>query len=593
MLQLKYSLFKPCKPLKVINQGLQKQRRMIIFISEFQILKAASMKKLLPVCLLVIFSLNSFCQHSQLSFSDDFKIAEKEYKNQTVTHSIYHNNSFYTATNSGIGGNYKWAFTKLYDLNFAITISKFDRSMNEIKKFELQNGEKVFGPLEPELFLLNNKLCLAYFQSDNNKSSFSLYLTLVDDNDLITKETKKICTIQQENVGIFKMESVVKSGLVYIAASSDNTKALIVCKASPNTVQAFVIDNNLNLIHQSKVHTAATEFNIPSAVLTNDGLECFVLKSKDETRAVCINPEGRKIETRLNASGNLSPYQTTASLSRDGKNIFICSTTTLSGDNDMNCNGLLLSQLDCNTLRLSKPLAYEFPPEVLEALSLKGGGGKHKKEYFIYNFTPNVMELDNGNIVVLGSPENESTSSSMKMSMDMNNNMQWRDVATSTLEVGPVIAFFPDKNGKTFEYAAIPRKINFSRSAQSGTGAIKLVQAPGISHSYASFIATAIGDEIVILYDDDENNVNKGDLEKLVTARTPGNLVLAEAEINSNKKLQYRKQIGENLKGHYTYFLGNVIPTSSSSIIFPVGKEGVNFNARKMFYSNWCFMDIK
>jgi hypothetical protein len=201
--------------------------------------------------------------------------------------------------------------------------------------------------------------------------------------------------------------------------------------------------------------------------------------------------------------------------------------------------------------------------------------------------------LDNGNLVILGSPENESTSSTTKMSLDMNNNMQWREVATSTLEVGPVIAFFPDKQGKTFEYAAIPRKIDFSRSAQSGTGAIKIVQAPGISHSYSSFIAAPIDNEIVILYDDDENNLRKGDLEKLVTAHTPGNLVLAEAEVNSDKKLQYRKQIGENLKGNYTYFLGNSIPTSSSSIIFPVAKEGSNFNARKIFYSNWCFLDIK
>lgn len=551
------------------------------------------MRKFLPACLLSIFSLNSFCQHSQLNLSNNFKIAEKEYKNQTVTHSIYHNNSFYTATNSGIGSNYKWAFTKLYDMKFAVTISKFDRDMNEIKKFELENGEKIFGPFEPELILLKNKLCLAYFQNDNTQSSFSLYLALVNENDLTIKETKKICTIQQKNVGLFRIVEVLQAGLVYITNSSDNTKIFIACKAAPNTIQTFVIDNDLNIVHQTTLHTTATEFDISSAVLTNDDVECLILRSKDETRVVSINADGKKTETRLKASGNLFPYQTTAILSKDSKRIYICSTTTLAGDNNQNCTGLLLSTLDCNTLKLSKALVYEFSPEFLENISQKGGGDKKRKEYFIYNFTPNLMELDNGNIVILGSPENESSSSSMKMSVDMNNNTQWRNVATSTLKVGPIIAFFPDKNGKTFEYAAIPRKINFSKSAQSGTGAIKLVQTPGISHSYSSFIATAIGDEIVILYDDDENNLTKGDLEKLVTAHKPGNLVLTEAEINKDKKLQYRKQIGENLKGNYTYFLGNVIPTSSPSIIFPIGKEGLNFNARKIFYSNWCFLDIK
>ena len=59
------------------------------------------MKKILLVSSLCLFTLNSFCQHSQVTLSEDFKIAEKEYKDQTITHSVYHNNSFYTATNSG------------------------------------------------------------------------------------------------------------------------------------------------------------------------------------------------------------------------------------------------------------------------------------------------------------------------------------------------------------------------------------------------------------------------------------------------------------------------------------------------------------
>src|SRR6187401_93808 len=94
-------------------------------------LKVLLMKKLLSVSLFGLFSFISFGQHSQLSLSEDFKIAEKEYKDQTVAHSIFYNNSFYTATNSGIGSNYKWAFTKLYDLKYAVTISKFDRNMNK------------------------------------------------------------------------------------------------------------------------------------------------------------------------------------------------------------------------------------------------------------------------------------------------------------------------------------------------------------------------------------------------------------------------------------------------------------------------------
>ena len=547
------------------------------------------MKNILLVSSLCLFTLNSFCQHSQVTLSEDFKIAEKEYKDQTVTHSVYHNNSFYTATNSGIGNNYKWAFTKLYDLKYAVTISKFDKNMNKIKDLELENGEKLFGPLEPELIILNNKLCLVYFQSDN-KTSFNLYLALVDETNLTLKQSKKICTLQQENVGIFKLESVLNAGLVFFTNSGDNMKTLVACNASPNTIQTFVIDNDLNILKQTVLHTNTSGFTISSAVLTNDKMECLVLASDQETKIVCNSTDGKKSEMRLSQSGNFIPYATKASSSKDGKSIYIYSTSALPGNNDKNCNGLLLSQLDCSTLKLSKPLSYEFSPEVIERICQKGGGTKHKKEYFMYNFIPNLLELDNGDLVIMGSAEQTSTSTSTS-APNMNN--QTHMVSITTLEVGPVMAFFLNKTGKTFDYVLIPRALSSSRGASSGSGAIQIVQAPGISHAYSNFTTTTLGDEIVVIYNDGEDNLKRGEDEKIAETHSTKNLVLAEALINKDKKLEYRKQIGKNASGNYTYFLGNTVPTSSSLIIFPLAKEGVGFNARKTFYSNWCFLDIK
>ena len=142
------------------------------------------MIRLLFLGIISLLSFNSFCQRSHLNVSEDFKISENDdYKDQTVANAVFHNNSFYSATNSGIGGNSKWLFTKLYDLKYAITITSFDKNMQKIGENKLENGNKMFGPLQPKLLLINNKLCLAYFQNDNN-SSFNLYLALVDDETL-------------------------------------------------------------------------------------------------------------------------------------------------------------------------------------------------------------------------------------------------------------------------------------------------------------------------------------------------------------------------------------------------------------------------
>lgn len=550
--------------------------------------KIAAMKKSVPALLLMFFSLSCFCQHARLRISDDFNVSENGRKDQTVSHSVYHDNYFFTCANSGIGGNYKWAFTKLYDLKFAITISKFDEKMNQVKTFDLENGEKEFGPLEPRLLLINNNLYLAYFKSDN-KSSFDLYLATVDENSLAIKQTKKICNIQQENVGLFKLESIINAGIVYFANSPDKQKMLIACRATANSLQTFVVDNELNILKQTAIHTSTTGFDISSALITNENLEFLVLTSREETKIIANAADGKKTETKLNSYGSLVPYNTGASLSENGKSIYIYSTSALTDREEKNCNGLLLWRLDGTTLELSRPLTYEFTPDMIEAICKKGGGSKHKREYYLYNFRPELIELDNGNMVIMGCPQQMSISTNMS-APNMNN--QSHAVSTTTFNIGPVMAFFLNKSGKKVDYTIIPRNIILSKMASSGSGAIQIVSSPGISRSYSNFVAADLGDEIAIIYNDDEANLKRGEDDKVAEAHSPKNLVLVEALIDKDKKMEYRKQLGENVSGRYTYFLGNEVPSSSASIIFPIAREGNNFNARKTFYSNWCFLDV-
>jgi hypothetical protein len=293
---------------------------------------------------------------------------------------------------------------------------------------------------------------------------------------------------------------------------------------------------------------------------------------------------------RLNPAANLTPYNTRASLSNDGKSIWVYSTSALMDREDKSCNGFIISQLDCSTLRLSKSQAYEFSPEFLESVYNRGAGFKHKKEFFLHNFMPRLIELDNGTLALLGSPEYISVSTSQS-APNMNN--QTHMVSTTTAETGPVFAFFPNKNGRTFDYALVPRNLSFSMGQSSGSGAIQVVSAPNFSTSYAGYTAAKSGDAIVIIYNDGKKNMAKGDNEKIVETSSPKDIVLAEALVNKDKKLEYRKEIDNSTSSRYTYYLGNTIPTSSSSIIFPIGKQGLGFNARKTYYTNWCYVDLK
>ncbi|HSB92405.1 MAG TPA: hypothetical protein VLC28_04775, partial [Flavitalea sp.] len=413
-----------------------------------------------------------------------------------------------------------------------------------------------------------------------------------DETNLSLKGPKKICTIQQENVGIFKIEKVIEAGLAYFSISADNTKMLVVSKSSANLLQTFILDNALDVVKQGSLPVKFTEYTIPSAVLTPDNKICLILKADKETAILCANADGKKVEVKYNSVGNQTPYFTRAKLSKDGNSIYIYSTSIPTDQVEKEeqwCNGFLISQLDCHTLKISKPLSYEFTPEMIQNISQKGGGIKHKREYLMYTFDPELHELSDGTVSLVGSPETTTVSTS---SSAPNSRGESRLTTRTTLTVGPVVAFYPAKNGRAFEYVIIPRRINLVKGASSGSGAVKIVQSQTVSHSSAGFISSVIGDEMVILYNDNLKNIALAEDQKPVTADGNGDLELVEAVISKDKKLAYRKLISETQKKRYTYFLGNSIPSSSSSIIFPLGKEGIAFNARDIFFTNWCFITM-
>lgn len=276
------------------------------------------MKYSLLIALFFTVYLKAECQRSRLTISNDFKVTEKPYQDETISNAVYQNNFFYTVTNSRFSAK-KWLFTKLYDLTYSMTVSKYDRNMNLVKEYAIANGEKQYGPLVPQLVLVNNKVALAYFQPGEDKSSFSFYLALVDEDDLSLKNPQKFCTIKQDNVGITKAEGVMNANLVSFAYSPDKTKTLVIGLTNANLVQTYVIDNELRILKQSDLRTATSGFTIASAAISNDNNECIVLDADEGTKIVANSADKRKSEMKLNAGGNLKPYFTKAISSKEDR----------------------------------------------------------------------------------------------------------------------------------------------------------------------------------------------------------------------------------------------------------------------------------
>jgi hypothetical protein len=325
-------------------------------------------------------------------------------------------------------------------------------------------------------------------------------------------------------------------------------------------------------------------------LLTNDGNAVFVLHSEQGYSIMALRPDLTKLNINFKAVGNLNPHNTRCKLSNDGKSVFVFATCTVTGGEDSWCNGILVGKLDLATLTMSKATPYEFSPDLIQAVAEKGGGLHHKKDYFIYNFTPQLLESANGDIAIVGSPEDISSDFS-KSAPNMNN--QTHTIATTTVTAGPILAFFPDKSGKSMSQLVIPRQIMLSKYAQSGSGAIQIVQAPWTSASSAGVVSRMAGNDIVVLYNDNIENINRSLDAKVEVSKYASDLELAEAVITTDHKLGYRKVLGQADKKRTTFYLGNTIPTTTGGVVFPIAKEGQGFDARKTFFTNWCFVDIK
>lgn len=166
-------------------------------------------------------------------------------------------------------------------------------------------------------------------------------------------------------------------------------------------------------------------------------------------------------------------------------------------------------------------------------------------------------------------------------------------IASTTLNVGPVFLLFPDVKGKTFGQVVIPRQIVLEESNSSGSGAIQMVQSPSVSSIPAGFIAKPLGGDIVIIYADNPTNLSESVGEKVRASKKAGDLELAEALVNKDRKLEYRRLVSRTDQGRATFYLGDAVPSNNADIVFPIGKQNEGFTGTKTIFSNWCFLEIK
>ncbi len=552
---------------------------------------------MLPLLLLLTFK--NYSQSFKVSYSDKFKIVEKFNRNKIFKNDVFLNNKIYSAVNSEVGGGGKWLFTKLFDASFSLQINMFDENMNLLKQVDIEDGNKNFAPVDPVLINFDGTLLIAYYKPFEKKT-FDLYISIVNPETLSLSKPIKIMSIPVENVGLGRLEEVLGILQIKFELSPDKSKLLLIGMLKENETGIFVLDKQLNIERQTNVQLSGSKYYLSSGIISNSDFVCLAFNSKEDGNLVLtVSSNGKKAESKINELENelLIANQLQLKLSKDQKTVYIFSTASLiKGDNKYS-HGIVFSALDTLNMKVPKPKLYEFTHEFEQEMYEKGGAEKDRKNFRVFNFKPRLFELNNGNIIICGSPEitviNRSEDLfSPSLSFGKMTTTSKSSVTTN-YKVGSIVSFLINKKNNEFNYSVIPRDISTSRSDERRGDGVVVMQNPRVSHNFSGFYFVELNDRIVFVYDDYIKNIEQDLTGKTKTTERQVNYALAEAAIDNTGKIIYRKKLADDPEGDYTFYLSESIIGNNNSYLIPIGRQGKGFNSLREFYNQWCRIELK
>ncbi len=531
------------------------------------------MKKIVLLSLAVCLFTSSYSQLFKASLSEEFKITEKIGKNHVVSNAVSFKGSFYSIYMEKSTGASKWLFTKIYDIRNALEISKYDRNMKLKTEVNVEKGAKNFAILEPELIHFNDQLLVGYFKP-YKKESFDYYISIVDTNTLAFSSTVKLFSLPVKNVGILRAGDFETESPVRYSLSPDKQRMLFAAVLDGTSVNVQVLGHSLQTERQYTVPIGGTgKYKATKAIFNDEGHIVLSLYNDGEDRKLLtINPAGKSTLHPLN---NLVPgkypYPLECTLSRDQQTVYLYAAVNNNKKDDLYCHGIFLLPFDLKQNKRQPSINYPFTQEFMTALVGKGAV-KSANILYVFTFTPQLTELDNGELVLTGTPvlrHSETTQSGNGKSTNWN-----------VFEAGSVLSFFIDKTSGKCTPSFVPRYIylNMPNALSSPFSRVHIVRKPA---------------SIAIVYMDYEKNVNQPLDKPVYTSNSPNGLVLAEAEVMNTATVTNRRQLGQNMEGNYTYYMNLAVTEPGQDfLLIPIGKQGLNFNALRDFYTHWCTVEL-
>lgn len=442
-----------------------------------------------------IFSLTAFSQKYSVSPLAEFKGKSNDNKSDV----IYYKGKIYSID---ISSRKQLAYTaNLEKTNFSVSLVQYDGKGTLLKEVKLDEGEDGFGPIIPQYSILNNILYLQYF-TYNKDAGLAMHLSPVNEQTAKAELSDPIITINQKNIGLFKLMKFVNDYNIESNISPDgNRMAFVFTTGLTNMYSYAVVDKNMQVIYAGNGEVA-DEKNVivGNVVVTNAGdfyaaMGNKVMESKNhylvqgkeaskQVKSIEIPQVGIRIQTAAVVLGISASAVNIIGVSGEEKSPLIST--------------MYSAPVSTQTLVVGKLKLQEIPAELIKQFDKEGYAGK--KGLFPYAKFK-AYTLTDGTSVLLGDATR----------------IQFLENRTLTFKGNALLGLF-------------------SPTGNIGIGYISKRESYGSSFYNAFYVHNA-GDKLHIVYTDSPENLAKplgeGKLESFYSKRA-NNLVVASIAGNGS-----------------------------------------------------------
>ena len=257
------------------------------------------MKKIILIVILVFTVTNIFAQE----FSTEFKESKSfKVKDGYIFTAI--NDNFFSVEYD-MPGEAHSPFATLKKLRHSITVTKFDNKMKKVKTLEVENGKKVFGPLDSRHLVFNKMIYILNYRFEL-KDSVRAYLTEIDPESLEEKRSIYLYSYFQVNTSLALANTIwdknkstedVKSGEFYdgggnnfryesktfFSISPDKSKLLIVQKSNNREdIYTITVDTNMNVSNLTTIKKPLNENYFIKSVSVDNQENRFIAYEEDK-----------------------------------------------------------------------------------------------------------------------------------------------------------------------------------------------------------------------------------------------------------------------------------------------------------------------